>query len=319
MNCQILIQNGPLAYAPVAQEGIEWSTVRKGSPGKLTFAVINDAALNIQEGNAVQFNVDGKPVFFGYIFIKSRDKDNLLKITCYDQLRYFKNKDTYAYIGKKASEVLQMVCNDFNLKTGIVEDTEYIIAKKSEPNKTLFDIVQNALDDTLLNIKKLYCLYDDYGKITLKNIGSMFVNLLIDEETGQNFEYTSSIDGDTYNKIKLFYEGGESGIRDIYIAQDGDHMNDWGVLQFYDTLKEGENGTSKVEALLGLYNKKTRNLKVSDAFGDIRVRAGSAPLIKLHLGDVTVNNFMVCDSVTHKFSNNEHTMDLSLIGGDFIV
>lgn len=317
MICEILIQNGGTVYAPATQEGVEWSTERKGSPGKLTFSVINDAALNIQEGNAVQFNVDGKHVFYGYVFKKSRDKDSILKITCYDQLRYFKNKDTYAYVGKKASEVLQMICNDFKLRTGVIEDTGYVIAKKIESNKTLFDIVQNALEDTKLNAKEMYCLYDDAGAITLQNIASMKVGLLIDEETGQNFDYTSSIDGDTYNKIKLTYDNEESGKRDVYVIEDNDHINAWGVLQYFDTLKEGENGESRAASLLGLYNRKTRNLTINDAFGDVRIRAGSAPLIRLSLGDIIVNNFMFCDRVTHRFKDNEHTMDLTLIGGAF--
>lgn len=319
MNCEIFIQNGTKICAPAVQEGIEWTTERKGSPGKLTFKVLMDDALDIQEGNEVQFNVDGKHVFYGYIFRRSFDKEHIMNITCYDQLRYFKNKDTYVYTGMTASQVLQMVCDDFLLKTGDVEDTGFVIAKKNEQNKTLFDIVQNALDDTLLNARKLYVLYDDYGRIALKNIASMKVPLLIDEETGQNFDYTSSIDSQTYNQIKLTRENKDTAKRDVYITKDTEHINEWGVLQYYETLQEGENGQAKAEALLNLYNTKTRNLSIKEAFGDIRIRAGTAPLIRFDLGEVKLNNFMVCDRVKHSFKNGEHTMDLTLRGGDFIV
>lgn len=318
MNCEIFIQNGTKVYAPAVQEGIEWTTERKGSPGKLTFKALMDDILDIQEGNAVQFNVDGQKVFYGYIFRRSFDKEHIMSITCYDQLRYFKNKDTYVYTGMTASQVLQMVCDDFYLKTGEVEDTGFIIAKKNEQNKTLFDIVQNALDSTLLNVRQLYVLYDDYGRITLKNIESMKVPLLIDEETGQNFDYTSSIDSQTYNQIKLTRDNEETAKRDVYMAKDSEHINQWGVLQYYETLQEGENGQAKAEALLQLYNVKSRNLSIKDAFGDLRIRAGTAPLIRLDLGEVKLNNFMVCDRVRHSFKNGEHTMDLTLRGGDFI-
>lgn len=281
MNCEILIQNGEKVYAPAVQEGIEWTTERKGSPGKLTFKVVMDDVLDIQEGNAVQFNVDGNHVFYGYVFKKSFDKDRIMSVTCYDQLRYFKNKDTYVYVGKTASQLLQMVCDDFNLKIGEVEKTGYVIAKKAEQNKTLFDIVQNALDSTLMNARKLYVLYDDFGRICLKNIASMKIPLLIDEETGQNFDYTSSIDSETYNRIKLTRDNEKTGKRDVYMVQDGEHINQWGVLQYYDTIKDGENGAAKAEALLQLYNTKTRNLSIKGAFGDIRIRAGTSPLIRL--------------------------------------
>lgn len=318
MNCEIYIQNGTKVYAPAVQDGIEWTTERKGSPGKLTFKVLMDDKLDIQEGNAVQFNVDGQRVFYGYIFRRSFDKERIMSVTCYDQLRYFKNKDTYVYTGKTASQVLQMVCDDFFLKTGEVEDTGFVIAKKNEQNKTLFDIVQNALDDTLLNVRQLYVLYDDYGRITLKNIASMKVPLLIDEETGQNFDYTSSIDSQTYNQIKLTRDNKDTAKRDVYMVRDNPHIDQWGVLQYYETLQEGENGQAKAEALLKLYNTKTRNLSIKGAFGDVRIRAGTAPLICLNLGEVKLNNFMVCDRVKHSFKNGEHTMDLTLRGGDFI-
>ena len=37
----------------------------------------------------------------------------------------------------------------------------------------------------------------------------------------------------------------QTGQRDVYIAQDSGNMAEWGVLQYYDTLQEGENGQTK--------------------------------------------------------------------------
>lgn len=317
-NVELYIQNGSVVYQPAVESSIKWETQRKGSPGKLTFKVVKDESLNIQEGNAVKMIVDGANVFFGYIFKKSRKNDGMIDITAYDQLRYFKNKDTYIYKGKTATQVLKMVCDDFNIKYGNVEETGYVIPKKKEDNKTLFDIVNDALSDTMLNTNKLYVLYDDFGRITLKNIASMKIPLIIDAETGQSFDYTSSIDGNTYNQIKLQREDSETGKRQNYIVKDSESINRWGVLQFFDKLNDGENGQEKASKLLEHYNKKTRNLKVSGAFGDVRVRAGTSPLIRLDLGDVIVDNFMVAESVTHTFTDGLHTMDLTLEGGDFV-
>lgn len=319
MKCEILIQNGSNVYQPCVEEGIEWTTQRKGTPGKLTFVYLDDGNINVQEGNAVRFAVDGTNLFYGYVFRKSRSKDKRIEVTAYDQLRYFKNKDTYVYSNKTASQVLQMICDDFLLNVGYVEDTQFVIASRVMSNKTLFDVVQDALDTTLLNIGVLYCLYDDFGKITLKEISTMKVGLLIDEETGQNYDYESSIDQQTYNQIKLTYDNEETGYRDVYMTKDSSHVNEWGLLQYYDTLKEGEDGRTKADTLLEYYNRKTRKLTVKNAVGDIRIRAGCSPLIRLNLGDITVDNFMVCETVKHKFSENEHWMDLDLIGGEFIV
>ena len=143
--------------------------------------------------------------------------------------------------------------------------------------------------------------------------------LMIDEGTGENFEYTSTIDSDTYNKIKLTYDNEESGKREVYIAQDSSHVNEWGILQYFDTLSKGENGQAKADALLQLYNKKIRNLKITKAIGDTRVRAGSMVVINLALGDMNLKNFMLVEKVTHTFNLDSHFMDLTLRGGEFVV
>lgn len=318
MEAVIYIDNGNKTYIPLTEEGIEWSTDRKSTPGKLVFTVIGDEILNIEEGNAVRLYVDGAHVFFGFIFKRDFDKNGRISVTAYDQLRYLSNKDTYMYINKKASEVLRMLADDFQLETGLIEDTEYVISKKSEPNKQLFDIIQNALDDTLMNTGKLYCMYDDFGNITLKNMENMKLPLLIDEETGQSFDYGTSIDSEVYNQIKLTFDNEETGIRDVYIAKDSGNIKKWGILQYYDTLQEGENGQAKADALLKMYNKKLRKLKISGAFGDIRVRAGCSVIIALKLPDMTLQNYMLCEKVSHTFKNEEHTMDLTLRGGEFL-
>lgn len=325
MNVELLISDpsGTKAYIPIVEEGIEWSTERRSTPGKLTFKIVKDSVINFQEGAAVRLKVDGKPVFFGFVFTKKRDKDQIIEVTAYDQLRYLNNKDTYVYENKTASQFIQMLAADFSLNTGTLEDTGFVIASRVEDNTSLFDMIENALDLTLQNSKEMFVLFDDFGKLTLKNISSMYVGepgayLMIDEETGENFEYSSSIDNDTYNKVKLTYDNEDTGKREVYIAQDSSHMNQWGVLQYFDTLQKGENGQAKADALLKLYNSKTRNLKITNAIGDTRVRAGSMVVINLALGDTNVKNFMLVEKVKHTFKLDSHFMDLTLRGGEFI-
>ncbi|QTD40649.1 hydrolase [Sporosarcina sp. Te-1] len=314
---QLIIQNGGKMMEPAVEEGITWETTRKGVPGKLTFSVMKDVSLGFQEGNAVRFIYDGNKIFYGFVFSKSRTSNDMIVVTCYDQLRYFKNKDTYVYKNKTANEFLQMLIADFNLKAGRIENTGFKIPSCVEDNKTLFDMAQNALDITLQNTRKMFVLYDDFGAIALQNIASMKLDILIDENTGESFDYTSTIDSNTYNKIKLSFENEEKGKREIYIAQDSEHMNEWGVLQFYETIQENVNGKAKADALLSLYNQKSRNLSVKRAFGDFRVRAGSSLGVGLYLGDITVANYMVVENVKHTFNESDHYMDLSLIGGGF--
>lgn len=316
---EIYIQNGDKIYMPMVREGISLSSERKDSPATLKFSVYKDDVLDFTEGNVVLLKVEGVEMFYGFVFVKSRSDGDTISVTAYDQLRYFNNTYTFTYENMTTTEVLTTIAGEQLITLGEIEDTVYKIASGIEINETLFDIIGNALDETITNKCEMYVLYDDFGKVCLKNISSLTVPIIIDEETGQGYEYSSSIDDETYNKIKLTYENDETGKIDVYTAQDSNNIASWGVLQYQDELSEDENGVTKADALLELYNKKTRNLTISKALGDTRVRAGSMVYVSLDLGDMSVNNLMLVEKCTHNFSGNEHFMDLNLRGGEFIV
>ncbi len=326
MDVELLIgdETGTKAYLPAVEEGIEWTTERRGTPGKLTFKVLKDDVLDFSEGSAVRLKVDGSEVFFGFVFKQRREKDRIITVTAYDQLRYLKNKDTIVYENKTAAQFIRMIAADYSMNPGQIDDTMFVIESRVEENTSLFEMIENALDLELTNTGELYVLYDDFGRLSLKHLSEMYVGdnangyLMIDEETGENFEYTSSIDDNTFNRIKLTYDNEETGRRDVYITQDGNNINRWGILQYFDTLSKGENGPAKADALLKLYNKKTRSLRISNAIGDNRVRAGSMVIICLDLGDMKLNNFMLVESCKHSYKQGEHWMDLTLRGGEFI-
>lgn len=305
---------------PAVEEGIVWQTDRQGNPGSLKFRIPKENTGMFEEGAHVALQMNGQGVFYGFVFEKkTTGRGNMVDVTAYDQLRYFKNKDTYVYEDKTAGELLKMLAEDFHMQAGEIEDTGYRIASRVEDNSTLLDIVQNALDMTLQNTRQMYVLFDDYGKLALKNISGMARNFLVMEQSGEDYDYTSSIDSNTYNKVKLVYENDKTGTRDVYIAQDSGNMNKWGVLQHYDTIQKGENGAAKADALLALHNKPTRNLSFKKLFGDVNIRAGNLIVVKMDLGDVKLENLMLVEKCRHTFKESEHFMDISVRGGEFIV
>lgn len=321
MNVELLIGNeaGTKLYQPALLEGVEWSTERRGTPGKLTFKILKDDILDFSEGSPVRMKVDGDNVFFGFVFKQQRSKDQIITVTAYDQLRYLKNKDWFIYENKTASQVVQMLAADYSLKVGVMEDTGYVIKVRNEMDVSLFEMILNAIDLTWYNTGRLFVLYDDFGKLTLKELSSMYVGspgayLMIDEETGENFDYTSSIDDNTYNKIVLKNSDND---KDFKVAHDLNNIARWGTLTYTDTYSDGENGQEKANTLLSLYNKKTRNLKITNAIGDNRVRAGSMVVINLDLGDIKLFSTMLVEKCRHVYKENEHWMDLTLRGGEF--
>lgn len=315
---ELKIQNGSTMYQPCIEDEITWETSRKGVPGKLEFSVVKDEIISFQEGNLVQLMVDNKNVFKGYVFTKKRSSDQIIKVTAYDQLRYLKNKDTQVFENRTASQIIKELAGKFKLLTGAVEDTGYVIATRVEDNKTLMDMIQSALDITLQNRNKMYVLFDDFGAISLKSIESMKLDVLIEKSIAEDFDYTSSIDSNTYNFIKLAYDNDKTKKREIYEAIDSKNIAAWGLLQYYEKVNQNTNAKAKADGLLKLYNKKTRNLSVSNAIGDIRVRGGCLIPVWLELGDIKVQNYMLVETVKHTFKSNEHYMDITLRGGDFV-
>lgn len=310
----IKTKNGNVA--PAILDGAEWSTERNGKAGIFKFKCLFDEKNKFQEGDLITVKYKGNDVFYGYIFTVDNDRDKILSVTAYDQLRYLKSKDTYHYKGKKASDLIKMIAEDFRLNLGEIEDTKFVIPKRLEDNVSLFDIILTALGITLQNTKIMYVMYDNFGKINLKNVESMILNdVIIDETSSENFTFKSTIDKSA-NKIKLVKDNENTGKRDFYIAQDSEKMNEWGILQHYDTLEEKENGQVKADALLKLYNRKFKTLTIKNVFGDIRVRAGTSIIVKLDLGISKVNNLMLVESAKHIFNNGEHFMALSLRGAD---
>ena len=76
------------------------------------------------EGSAVNLLVNGKTVFYGFVFTKQRDKTNgggVIRCTAYDQIRYLKNKDTYVYENKTADVFIKMVAADYGLNLGEID------------------------------------------------------------------------------------------------------------------------------------------------------------------------------------------------------
>ena len=103
---QILIDSEGDLFIPEVEEGISWQTDRLGTPGTLKFSIPKENIGRFEEGDHVALQIDGQGIFYGFVFTKkSGGKSDMVEVTAYDQLRYFKNKDTYVYEDKTAGDL----------------------------------------------------------------------------------------------------------------------------------------------------------------------------------------------------------------------
>lgn len=308
------------AYIPDVLDGLTLETHRKGQPGKLSFKCIQDDILSIAEGAIVQVQrTNGYKIFQGILFSRKLDKDGVIAVVAYDQLRYLKNKKQYSAVGKKASEIIKELADDFQLKTGTIADTGYVIPRFRAGDQTLFDLMQTALDMTTENTDRMYVLYDDYGNLTVTDRDEMLVKILIDAETAENFAYQSTIDKDTYNRIRLYHDNKDTKLREVWIAQDSDTMKTWGILEQTKSVNPDKpvNLPAMAQAMLKRYNRVRQSITIRNALGDDRIRGGSSLYLRLLIDGKQVESRMLVEAVRHAYSNSAHFMDLTLRGGVF--
>lgn len=312
---KVLIKVNNTIIEPSVKEPITWTTNWRGTPGSLTLSIISPG-YRLPKGTEIQLWDNDDKLFFGYIFETTNKKDKIVNITAYDQLRYLKNKDYRAFTNMTATEIVKKIADDTYMKCGALEDSGYKIASLIKKG-TYFDMILEAISLTTTNTKNLFILDDDFGKLRLRNIANTAVGILLDEESGENYSYSSSIDSDTYNQIKVVREDKESKKKSIYIARDSSKIQEWGLLQLLEDLGENENGQIKANTLLTLKNRETKRFSLSKCFGDNRLRAGNRCYVKLKTEEEQIDSMMLIEKAKHQYYKDNHFMDLEFISGVF--
>jgi len=314
----ITIQTRDATYTPLVAEGISLEFCRAGAPGKLTFQVVKDSVIRFHEGDHVVLRMGADVLFAGFVFTKRRQFGGVITVAAYDQIRYLKNRDTLAYEDLTAAGLVRLVAGEWGLAVGEIEETGILIPGRVEDGRPLLDMIQTALDLTFEQSGHLFVLYDQAGALCLTHAENMALDTLVHEGSMGDFDYTSSIDRGSYSAVRLYRAAGTAGETMFYGARREDLVQRWGMLRHVARLDEGADGSETAEAMMGLYGRKTRRLRIKEADGDVRVRGGSMLPVELYLGDVVVGTFLMVERVVHRFFEGGHTMELTLVGGEFV-
>jgi len=314
----ITIQTSDYLYTPVKAEGITLESGRSGGPARLTFRAVNDTVLSFHEGDTVTLYCGADVIFTGFVFSKRRAFGGVITVTAYDQIRYLKNRDIYAYEGLTATGLLSQIAGDWGLNCGVLTETGYVLPDRIENGRPLLDMIQTALDITRKQTGEVFVFYDQAGALRLSHISEMAVDTLLHAGSIGNFDYTSTIDRDAYSAVRLYRTGSDEGETVFHEARREDLIRRWGMLRHFARLEEEAHGPETAEQLMGVYGRKTRLLRLTDVVGDRRVRGGSMLPVELNLGDIIVTRFLMAERVVHRISEQAHTMELTLVGGDFV-
>lgn len=311
-------RNGKVWNITSIVPSVTYKTKRIGAASSLDLTLIKGApyqheAFTVNNGDVIRVRKDSSDVFYGYVFEFSMGKDESVTIKAYDQIRYLLGNDTYVFKNMTATQMVRKIADDSGLMTGTLAETGYSIPSMIEDNKKLLDIMCKALDLTLINGYGNFMLLDDFGKLSLRNIEDMRLDIVIgDWSLMYDYGYKRTIDSDTFNRVKLFKDNKETGKRDIYISQDSANIAKWGRLQLYQQADENMNSAQideLLDQLMKLKNREQRSISI-EALGDIRVRAGC--YVPILIEEQGINQYFLVDECTHKFDADTHTMNLEL-------
>lgn len=312
-------RNGVTFDVSEAVSDMTITTYLEDNPGKLEFTVLASSPLAFWEGATVSVVLDGYNMFKGFVFKKARDQDTKkIKVTCYDQLRYLKNKDSRVFENVTSSQIFEQLCKDFVLKYKTVDASSYICPPRSEDATSLYDMIKNALHATLANTGQWFFIRDNFGTLEHLNVKSCVrPEVLGDASFVTGFDYETSIDSNVYNQIKLYRDNKKTGKREIFIVNDtvngGEKIRRWGILQLYEKINE-EYNTAQIESralqMLKYYASTRRSLTLK-CLGVKEFFAGCLFKCKIaDLGDLTLDSYLMVTECTHHITNDEHTMEI---------
>lgn len=321
MNIEVIVQNmndGKMYDISNIVQDVDFDTEMEETPGKMTFDFINinsDIAY-ISEGSPISLKIDNVNVFWGYVF-KIGKKRGKVSLTAYDQLRYFKNKDTYVFSNLSCEGIFKRVCNDKQIKHKVVNGSSHVLPERVNDSKTYAEMIQYSFDKTLVDKGLWYFMRDNFGTLEMLEVSKQQTNLVIgDESLLLDYDYESSIDDETYNQVKLVKDNKETKKREVYIVKDSNNIKRWGLLQLYEKVDEKANSAQikeTAEQKLKHHNKPKKTLKL-DCLGDLRVKVGCGVFLAIKdlEKDVPYLKDVIVTKVSHSFANCSHKMSIEV-------
>jgi hypothetical protein len=297
---------------------VEWDTKLSDQPGKLTVTMLDDRSTYFPEGSRIAVSIGGVGLFSGFVFKRKRSEAESLEFVAYDQMRYLQNKDIVNMPAMTSSQVFEKICREQELRYRVVHPSSYKCPPRLHDNKSYYEMMNAAIDDTLMNTGDWFMVRDNYGTLEHVAIRELITPVIIGSGSlATGFTFDSSIDDDTYNQVKLTKDNKDTVKREVFIVKDSEKIAAWGRLQYFESVDEQANEAqikAKAERILQLKNRPTRALSMA-CLGDWRVRAGNTIVLDLPELDnerVPRNQNVIVSSCVHSFQEDKHVMTIDV-------
>ena len=269
--------------------------------------------LNLKLGDEVElFYIDDitkvqYKIFKGKIFLQQRSSNSYtMEFVAYDDLIYLaKSKTTAKYTNVKIADIVASVCNTFNIQTGILcDDCKKYSADFIADSMTGSEIIFKSMEIMKAWTGWKYNCYvaDDNGtqKLNIVRADTLIDNFsLTDVSNVMNASHSVSVE-DMINQVCIVDDNGNIT---NYIKNEDDIKN-YGLLQDVYKIDNKKDTQTFAKALL----KSVKENSSINAIGDFRCISGFA----VEIQEEQLKGKFLIISDEHSFSNNQHTMNLTL-------
>ncbi len=312
---RVYIKSGTRIYEAVLSGKAELER-EEFCASKFTFTVVKDENISFFEGDAVSVKYGGELIFYGFVFSKERNKENLITTVAYDQLRYLKNKRTYTRGYMSLGEIVSKIADDNRMRKGDIARTSVRLMPMAVERISLLDVIAKAAADTLALGGGRFSLSDEAGYMTLRSESEMETDVYINAKLAEDFYYKDSIDDVTYNMVELYSDKPRYNLRTVTTVSDPATMKKWGTLILSKKAEVPEAALSEARGLLKKYNRVQRTILLKSAAGRSVLRGGSIVYVSAEMGDLGLEGRMRVTKAVHRFENNVYLTDLYLDGSE---
>lgn len=307
---------------------IKWTTDLNFSAGELAFDLIQEKNPIIPyTGDIITFKWDKTKIFYGYVWKYTVKKDNTVSVTCYDKMRYLKNKDSIVFQTGTIADRFNNVTHRAGIKHKVVNSQTHKVAAEVCDGKTYFDMLKSAVKKHLKSTGHMYFLFTNYDTVELRKAPFKNLNLIVGSGSGAT-DYTYSVDiNNTYNVIKVVQKNTKDSKSETATADTGDDPaktsftsktvsgkspEQWGVLRDVVSKKDKATWAQAIkEARDTLHDKNLANKTLSiTCMGDLNLIPGNTVKVKLDNFDKTLSKCAITKA-THNFGT-DYTCELEM-------
>lgn len=311
---------------------INWEL--QGNAGSMDISCIKNEEIDLVEGDIVSLRVNGVNFFYGWVFKKEMSAYDSASFKVYDIKRYLAYKDVDVVGDETVDQFFERICKMANIPYRVVHKSDYIIPGKIQDGETYNNMLQYAIDKTLIGTGKRFCVRANGKTLELVETSQQLTDIIIgDQSLLMDFKYSTDIEN-TYTAFKVQREVAsesekskkkDSGmseaqkvlLRKTLVSQNNENIKKWGVLQYYEKLDSKWTDAQLAQHLQlvqNAYSRQTKTLKL-DCLGDVTCIPGNMVTVlisDLEEEKVAQGTYCLITSASHTITHNDHTMSLDV-------